>query len=128
MHTDEERLNKITERVIGCAYKVGNTLGYGFLEKVYENAMVHELRKAGLSVQPQHPIPVYYDGVLVGDYVADLLVECEVLVELKSIRTFDDVHTAQCLNYLAATCLPLCLLINFGQRVNVRRYTNVKRP
>jgi GxxExxY protein len=94
---------------------VANTLGVGFLEKVYENALAHELRKAGLKVEQQHPIAVYYDGVLVGDYDPDLFVEGCLLVELKVARAFDDVHMAQCLNYLRATGHRMCLLLNFGQ-------------
>lgn len=117
-----EELNRITERVIGCAYTVSNTLGTGFLEKVYENALAHELRKNGLAVAQQHPIKVLYDGVVVGDFVADLLVEHEVLVELKAVKAFDDVHLAQCLNYLKATGRSLCLLLNFGTpKVQVKR-------
>ncbi len=122
MNADEEQINAITERVIGCAFRVGNVLGYGFLEKVYENAPAHELRKAGFEVRQQLPIPVYYDGVLVGDCVGDLLVNDTVLIELKSVRTWDGIHTAQCLNYLTATKLPICLLINFGKRVDIKRY------
>jgi GxxExxY protein len=92
-----------------------------FLEKVDENALAHELRKAGLSMQ-QHAMVVRYDGVVVGEYVADLLVESLVLVELKHARVIDDVHMAQCLNYLKATGLQLCLLLNFGEpRVEIRR-------
>ena len=117
-----EELNSITERVIGCAYTVSNTLGAGFLEKVYENALAYELRKNGLDVIQQHPIQVLYDGVVVGDFVADLLVEHEVLVELKTVRAFDDVHLAQCLNYLKATGKSICLLLNFGTpKVQVKR-------
>jgi GxxExxY protein len=128
MNADEEvRLNQITERVIGWAYRVGNALGYGFLEKVYENALKHELEKAGLQVRQQFPIPVMYDGVLVGSFDADLLVEEIVLVELKSVRAFDDIHSAQCINYLVATGLPICLLINFGKRVEVKRFANMKQ-
>jgi len=118
-------LNQITERIIGCAFAVGNTLGSGFLEKVYENALVHELRKSGLSVQPQYPIQVLYDGVVVGDFIADLWVEGRVLVEVKAVRDFNDVHLAQCLNYLKATGLTVCLLINFGgSRVEIKRIVN----
>jgi len=118
----EEELNQITERVIGCAYTVSNGLGAGFLEKVYENALAHELRKNGLTVTQQHPVQVFYDGVAVGEFVADLLVENEVLVELKTVKAFDDVHLAQCLNYLKATGKSLCLLLNFGTpRVQVKR-------
>jgi GxxExxY protein len=122
MHTDEEMLNQVTERIIGCAFKVANVLGCGFVEKVYENAMVHELRKSGLSVQQQKSVTVTYDGIIVGEYLADLLVEEKVLVELKSVRALEDAHTAQCLNYLAATGFPICLLINFGKRVEVKRF------
>ncbi len=115
-------MNQITEKIIGCAFTVGNKLGCGFLEKVYENALVHELRKAGLRVKQQFEINIYYDGIIVGEYAADLLVEGCVLVELKALRTMGDKEIAQCLNYLKATKLTLCLLINFGNpRVEVKR-------
>jgi GxxExxY protein len=122
MHTDEDRLNKITEQIIGFAFKVANTLGSGFAEKVYENAMFHELTKSGLSVRQQCPVTVKYDGIVAGEYVADLVVEEMVLVELKSVRAIDQAHVVQCLNYLAATGIPICLLINFGKRVEVQRF------
>src|SRR5438046_1195625 len=124
MDADERRLelNRITERVIGAAYTVGNTLGNGFLEKVYENALAHELAKLGLWVDQQQPIAVHYDGVVVGEFLGDLLVERLVLVELKAARALDEIHTAQCLNYLKATGLNVCLLINFGTpKVELRR-------
>jgi GxxExxY protein len=125
MNADEKCLNAITERVIGCAYVVANTLGNGFLEKVYENALAHELRKAGLPVEQQRSIKVQYDGVVVGDYVADLLVSDAVLVELKAVKALDDMHVAQCLNYLKATRLKVCLLFNFGTaKVQLRRIVN----
>ena len=118
-------LNELSGKVIGCAFAVGNGLGCGFLEKVYENALVHEVRKAGLSVAQQRPIEVRYDGVVVGDYVADLLVEDVLLVEVKAVRALDDVHLAQCLNYLKATGLKLCLLVNFAKpKVEVKRVVN----
>lgn len=123
MHTDEHRWKQITETIIGCAFKIGNEIGCGFLEKVYENALAHELRKAGLRVEQQKPILVHYDGVVVGDYVADLVVEGVVLLELKACKGFDEIHEAQCLNYLKATKLPICLLINFGRtKVEVKRF------
>jgi GxxExxY protein len=111
-------LNQVTEKIIGCAYKVSNGLGSGFLEKVYENALAYELRKDGMHVLQQHPMQVQYDGVVVGEYYADLLVEDCVMVELKTVKALDDlrldeIHMAQCLNYLKATGLHLCLLINF---------------
>jgi GxxExxY protein len=115
-------VNEITRAIIGGAYAVSNALGIGFLEKVYENALAHELRKAGLDVAQQHRLQVRYDGVIVGDYVADLLVEGQVLVELKAAQELGDAHMAQCLNYLKATGLKICLLLNFGHpRVQVKR-------
>lgn len=117
-----EEINKITETIIGRAYKVGNALGCGFLEKVYENALAYEIRKSGLMVKQQEAIKVFYDGFEVGFYEADLLVESKVLIELKAVKNLDDVHKAQCLNYLKATGLKICLLINFGNpRVEVKR-------
>ena len=86
-----------------------------FLEKVYENALMHELRKAGLSAIQQHAIPVLYDGVIVGDYIADIIVEGVVIIEIKACAAFDKSHQAQCINYLKATNLPVCLLMNFGK-------------
>jgi GxxExxY protein len=121
MNTDEDRYNAITERIIGCAYKVASKMGYGFFELCYENALAHELRKAGLKVEQQVRLQVWYDDeIIVGEYVADLIVE-GVMIELKAVQTLDTIHTAQCINYLAATRLPICLLINFGKRVDVKR-------
>jgi GxxExxY protein len=119
----EEELNELTELIIGCAFTVSNTLGSGFLEKVYENALVHELRKRGLEADPQHEIPVYYDGVVVGQFFADILVEKKVIIELKTARDDHEIFVAQCLNYLKATGLPICLLLNFGKpRLEVKRF------
>ena len=117
-----DMLNALSERIIGCAFAVANGLGSGFLEKVYENALAHELRKAGLTVAQQQGVSVTYDDVIVGEYAADLLVEAAVVVELKAVRALDDVHQAQCMNYLRATGMRLCLLLNFGRpRVEIRR-------
>ncbi|MBI1786462.1 MAG: GxxExxY protein [Acidobacteria bacterium] len=117
--------DKITETIIGCAFRVANSLGCGFLEKVYENALAHELKKAGLHVEQQRAIDVRYDGVVVGSYVADLLVDGMVLVELKTVKGLDDVHLAQCLNYLKATDLRICLLFNFATpKLDIRRIVN----
>ena len=122
---DENQMSQLTEKVIQCAFAVSNALGCGFLEKVYENALAHELRKAGLKANQQHSITVYYDGVAVGEYAADLLVEGVLLLELKAIKEFDDIHLAQCLNYLKATDLRLCLLMNFGKpKLEFRRIVN----
>ena len=127
-------VNAITQRIIGCAYSVSNTLGIGFVEKVYENALAHALRKQGLQVAQQHPIIVTFDGALVGEFCADLLVENTVLVELKAVSTLVNDHTAQALNYLRAAGLPVCLLINFGrpkveiQRLLPSKYWQVTNP
>jgi GxxExxY protein len=124
---DERRLglDKLTRKVIGCAYEVSNGLGAGFLEKVYENALAHEIRKAGLKVEQQHSIRVRYDGIFVGDFAADLLVEERVLVELKAAKPFEEVHFVQCMNYLRATGLSVCLLINFGTpKIQIKRFVH----
>ena len=122
MNADERRLDDITDKVIGCAFVVSNILGAGFVEKVYENALAHELRSAGLAVAQQYAIAVRYKDIIVGEYVADLLVANEILVELKAVRALDEIHAAQCMNYLKATGLRVCLLFNFGKpRVEVRR-------
>jgi len=120
--TGEDAVNLLTGRIIGCALTVLHTLGTGLLEKVYENALVHELRKSGLTVSQQHPTVVRYDGIVVGEYTVDLLIEHIVLVELKVAKAIDDIHRAQCLNYLKATGLHLCLLLNFGKpRLEIKR-------
>jgi len=126
---DEDRrrleLNEITSRIIGCAHTVANVLGCGFIEKVYENALAHELQKAGFVVAQQHPLDVWYDGVRVGKYWADLFVGGAVLVELKTVQGLDDAHFAQFLNYLRAANLRICLLVNFGKpKVEIRRIVN----
>jgi GxxExxY protein len=99
--------------VIGCAFSVLNTLGSGFLEKVYENALAQELRDAGLDGRAT--MWRHYHGVVVGEYSTDLLVEGVLLVELKTVKELGDVHRMQCINYLKATGRPLCLLLNFGK-------------
>jgi GxxExxY protein len=118
----EEFLHKeITSNIIQTFYKVYNTLGYGFLEKVYENAMRIELGKSELSVEQQRNIKVYYDSEQVGDYYADLLVENLVIVELKAAETICEEHETQLLNYLKATDIEVGLLINFGKKAEVKR-------
>jgi GxxExxY protein len=124
MESDELRaeINRVTEKIINCAYRVSNALGSGFLEKVYENALAIELRQSGLRVVQQHPIKVFYNQNVVGDYVADLFIEDCVIVEMKTTKVLDEVHSAQCMNYLKATGLKVCLLLNFGKpRVDVKR-------
>jgi GxxExxY protein len=122
METGEDRVNPLSKRIIGCALTVLHALGTGFLEKVYENALLHELRKAGFAVSQQHRMVVRYDGIVVGDYAVDLLVDHIVLVELKVAKAIDEIHRVQCLNYLKATGLHLCLLLNFGKpRLEIKR-------
>jgi GxxExxY protein len=121
MNTDDRRYDWLTEKIIGAAFVVGNVLGFGFLEKVYENALAHELRKLGLRVEQRARIEVWYDGIVVGVYVADLIVEGVVMIELKAAKGLDDAHVAQCINFVTAARLPICLLINFGREVEVRR-------
>jgi GxxExxY protein len=126
--TDQLTHKEITERIIGCAFKVHNQLGHGFLERVYENAMAIELEKHGLHVKQQSAIPVYYDGFVVGEYFVDLLVEDVVVCELKAAITLTSEHEAQLVNYLAATDMETGLLINFGRSVSVKRKFRTYRP
>ncbi|MGC9084101.1 MAG: GxxExxY protein [Anaerolineae bacterium] len=116
-----EEVNKITETIIGCAYRVHQTLGHGFLEKVYENALRIELEEAGLQVQQQVPVQVWYRGRPVGDYFADLLVEGRVIVEIKAVRELAKEHEVQLVHYLTATGIEDGLLINFGPSVEIKR-------
>ncbi len=117
-----EHLNQLSNKIIGCAYTVSNTLGVGFLEKVYENALVIELRKSNLQVEQQFPIQVTYDGEPVGEYFADLVVENEILIELKTVNAISELHQAQCINYLKATGYRICLLLNFARpKIEVKR-------
>ena len=118
----EEFLHKeITSKIIQAFYKVYNTLGYGFLEKVYENAMRIEISKSGSHVEQQKNIKVFYESEQVGDYYADLLVENLIIVELKAAETICDEHETQLLNYLKATDIEVGLLINFGKKAEIKR-------
>ena len=118
----EEFLHKeITSKIIQTFYKVYNTLGYGFLEKVYENAMRIEISKSGSHVEQQKNIKVFYESEQVGDYYADLLVENLIIVELKAAETICDEHETQLLNYLKATDIEVGLLINFGKKAEIKR-------
>src|SRR5271165_6384531 len=105
----------LARAVVGAAYEVSNTLGAGFLEKVYQRAMVRELELRGLSVQTEVRCRIVYKDSLVGEYVADLVVDGRLLVELKCVDCFANEHIAQCINYLKASKLRLGLLINFGK-------------
>ena len=122
--TDDE----LTKAIIGCAYKVHNALGPGFLEKVYENAMRIELEKLGLTVKQQQPVNVIYDGHLVGHYYADLWVDERIVIELKAVRAIAKEHEVQLVNYLTATRLDVGLLLNFGSSVEVKRKFREFKP
>jgi GxxExxY protein len=127
MNADERRLAsaELTQKIIGCAYTVSNVLGCGFLEKIYETALCHELRRNNLDVKQQHPLKVYYDDIIAGEYAVDILVNDEVIIELKAVKEFDENHMAQCMNYLKATGLKVCLLINFGKsKIEIKRIVN----
>lgn len=116
------KYSDITEKIIGCAYNVYNSLGYGFLESVYEKCMMIELKEAKLQVEAQKPITVKYRDFVVGDFVADILVEDKIIVELKSVTQIVTAHEAQLVNYLIATDKPVGLLLNFGPgKVEVKR-------
>lgn len=117
----------LTEQIIKAFYKVYNALGYGFLEKVYENALFHELGKIGLSVLQQESIRVFYDGCLVGDYYADLLVNDLVIIELKAAESLRQEHIAQVTNYCKATGKEVGLLLNFGKTPEVKRVLFTKQ-
>lgn len=123
MRTDDHSgTHTLTERIIGGALRVANILGTGFLETVYTNALAHELRRNGLAVTVGARLLVRYEGVIVGTFIADLIVEDQVIVELKVAAALHPRHVAQCLNYLQATRKTVCLLLNFGtSRLEVRR-------
>ena len=127
MKTDNSQssIDELTEKIISAAFKVSNKLGCGFLEKVYENALAIELTKLKLNIFQQYPIEVFYEGINVGDFYADIIVNELVILELKSIKQITDAHRAQCLNYLKATQFKICLLINFGNpKIDVKRIVN----
>jgi GxxExxY protein len=115
------KCKELTEKVIKAFYTVYNTLGYGFLEKVYENALMIELAKMGISAIAQSPLQVFYDGKIVGEYCADILVENCLIVEIKATKNLILEHEAQLLNYLKATKIEVGLLLNFGPKPEVKR-------
>lgn len=112
---------ELTESIIKIFYKVYNSLGYGFLEKIYENAMMIEFRKTGIFAESQSLIEVVYDGEIVGEHAADIIVDNAVIVELKAVKNLADDHHAQLLNYLKATDIEVGLLLNFGPKPEISR-------
>ncbi len=119
----------LTELVLKAFYQVYNRLGYGFLEKVYENSMMVAARKLGLAVVQQYPIRIEYDGVVVGEYFADMVVNNLIIVEIKAVKLLIEEHDAQLLNYLKATRFEVGMLLNFGPNPQCRRkaYDNLRK-
>ena len=123
MNTDKwGDCDPLTRRIIDCAMTVSNALESGFLEKVYENALVVELRTNGLATEQQKPLDIYYRDILVGEYFADIVVEDSIILELKAAKAIDEIHQAQLLNYLKMTGFHRGLLLNFGTpRLGIKR-------
>ncbi|MFA3783376.1 GxxExxY protein [Melioribacteraceae bacterium 4301-Me] len=121
--------SELTEKIIKAFYKVNDTLGYGFLEKVYENALRIELQRMGLKVEQQKNIKVHYLGYEIGDYYADLIVNDLIIIELKAAESLCEEHEAQLINYLRATNKKVGLLLNFGKKAEFRRkiFTNNRK-
>lgn len=121
MKSENYKHSDITDKIIKCFYKVYNTLGYGFLEKVYENAMFLELKNLDLFVEKQKQIIVYYENEKVGEYFADLIVSESVIIELKAAESLCEEHEFQLINYLKATEIEVGLLLNFGKYPELKR-------
>ena len=118
-----------TDIILKSFYKVYNNLGYGFLEKVYENALLYELRNQGLDCEKQKPIKVYYEQIQVGEYYADIIVNESIILELKAAESIAEEHEFQLINYLKATEIEIGLLLNFGKNPEFKRkiFTNNKK-
>lgn len=125
MSTDLHRFNQLSEKIIGCSFEVANTLGRGFVEHIYANALARELQRQDLDARREHAVTVRYKGDMVGEFFCDLLVERLIIVEVKATTGLNNLQMAQCLNYLKATAYKLCLLLNFGAAsVQVKRIVN----
>ncbi len=119
--SDNFKHSDITAIIIKAFYNVYNQLGYGFLEKVYENALLIELRKSGFECIAQYPVEVYYDNSKVGFYIADIIVNCCVIIEVKAAEAICEEHEAQLVNYLRATDIEVGMLVNFGKKADFKR-------
>jgi GxxExxY protein len=117
MDANEDKIvyRELSFKIVGLAMEVHNSLGYGFLEKVYENALMVLFRRENIPAMQQASIKVRFEGIIVGDYIADMLVDNKILIELKAVDKIIDIHRAQALNYLKATGLKLCIILNFGK-------------
>ena len=118
---DDYKHSDITKEIIGAAFEVHNTLGSGFLEKVYQNALMVELKLRKIGAEAEKPITVHYRGEMVGNYIADIVVEDKIIVEIKAIKALSEIHEVQLVNYLTATGIEVGLLLNFGKSVEVKR-------
>ena len=118
---DDYKYSDISKEIIGAAYEVHNTLGSGFLEKVYQNALMVELKLRKIGAEAEKPITVHYRGEMVGNYIADIVVEDKIIVEIKAIKALSEIHEVQLVNYLTATGIEVGLLLNFGKSVEVKR-------
>ncbi len=129
MQNNDMKHEELTRSIIGCAFEVMNELGAGFLESVYEKALVLALKQKGLDVSAQHSVSVSFRGEVIGDFYAYLLVEESVIVELKAVRSLAPEHQAQVINYLNASGIEIGLLINFGNpKLDYRRLTRNRKP
>jgi len=112
---------ELTRKIVDAAYHVHKSLGYGFLEKVYQNALMIELRRRGLFAASEKPLRIHYEAEVVGDYVCDVVVEEKVILELKAVKQIDQIHEVQLVNYLKGTGIEVGLLINFGPSIQIKR-------
>lgn len=122
------KYSDLTEKIIKEAYHVFNYLGSGFMEKVYENALAISLKKADLNIETQFPINVYFENELIGEYIADIVVENKIIVELKAVKRLNSIHEVQIVNYLKATNMEVGLLLNFGEKLEIKRKVNSNPP
>ncbi|MCD4755518.1 MAG: GxxExxY protein [Deltaproteobacteria bacterium] len=115
------KYQELTHQIIEAAYRVHKILGYGFLEKVYQNALMIELAKRGIRAESERPLKIHYETEIVGDYLCDIVVEDKVILELKAVKEINEIHEVQLVNYLKGTGIEVGLLINFGSSVQIKR-------
>jgi GxxExxY protein len=115
------KYQELTHKIINAAYQVHKVLGYGFLEKVYQSALMVELAKRGILAEKERPLKIHYESEVVGDYVCDIVVEDKVILELKAVKETNEIHEVQLVNYLKGTGIEVGLLINFGPSVQIKR-------
>jgi GxxExxY protein len=121
VNKDNYKYSDVTEKIIRHAFEVHNKLGYGFLERVYQNALIKRLRDDNIILDKEFPIKVYFEGEVVGEYFADIFVDGKVIVELKAVEQLNTAHEVQLVNYLKATGVEVGLLLNFGKKLDIKR-------